>query len=168
MSSQTLLIGGLAAALLFLMPPAPAGAEPRGLQNVGEASPTHAQVAHRRHQAIAAFRRRHAGPHAMHRRPGYAHLARPSLHRGFAHGPHRKVQARAAYGGPGAFRRAAYRSFDQGYAYPGYRPRVSYAPRYGLVAELAYRFSAPPVYGSTIAGPSPSLPLYNRPSCPCY
>jgi hypothetical protein len=53
---------------------------------------------------------------------------------------------RAAFG---AFRRHRYRA-----AY-----RVSYAPTYWVYA---------PVYGATIAGPSPSLPLYNRPSCPCY
>ncbi|CAA9325356.1 MAG: hypothetical protein AVDCRST_MAG90-1305 [uncultured Microvirga sp.] len=162
MSSRTLLIGGLAAALLCLAAPDAANAEPRSLQNVGGSGAAHAQVAHRRQQAIAAFRRRHAGPNAMHRRAGPAHLARPSLHRGFARAPHRKFQARAAYGRPGAFRRAA----DRGYAYPGQGPRGFHAPRYGLVAELAYRFGTP-VYGSAIAGSSPSLPLYNRPSCAC-
>ncbi len=87
---------------------------------------------------------------------------RPSSHRGFARGPHRGFHPRAVYARPGVFRRPADRRFDRGYGRPGY------APRYGLIAELSHRVYAQPVYGSTIAGPSPSLPLYNRPSCGCY
>lgn len=138
---------GLAAALLSLAAPAPASAEPP-LAESGHTADSYATYPRR--QAIAAFGRRHSGAHALHRHPGQARAMRPSLHR------------------PGVFRRAADRAFDRGHrAWPRARPRArSFSARraYRVTHAPIYRVYAEPIYGSTVAGSSPSLPLYNRPN----
>lgn len=134
---------GLAAALLSLAAPAPASAEPR-LAGSGHTADSCATYP-RRH-AIAAFGHRHSGAHALRRHPGHARALRPSLHR------------------PGVFRRGADRAFDRGHRA---RPRArsfSARPAYRVTHAPIYRVYAEPIYGSTVAASSPSLPLYNRPN----
>lgn len=152
---------GLAAALFSLAPLTQAAAEPRALQKVGDET----RVAHPRHQAIAAFRRRHGARAATGHHHGRAHAMRVSAHRRFARAPYGGFRPRTAYARP-SLRRAAFAAF------PRHRHRLAYRSGYG---HLTYRVSYvpadriyAPVYGATIAGPSPSLPLYNRPSCYCH
>jgi len=121
MSPQNLLLAGLAAALLSLAPLGPAAAAPRSPEARGE----HAQVAHSRGKAVAAFRRRQAGAPG-----GRAHKVRYPRHHG-AVLVRRKIVVRTV--------------------------RPVYPVSYTL-----------PVCASTIAGPSLVLPLYNRPSGPCW
>lgn len=168
MSPKNLIVGGLAAALLSLAPVPWASAAPRGVHESGAHAVVHGRVRHgSRHEAIAAFRRRHSDRHAMRRPHRSMHGARASR----ALGPYRGFHPRAVHGAAGTARpaaqrgrRFAHRSYAYGGVYGGSYPQPPYDhARYGWT----YGAYAPRVYGGTIAGPSPSLPLYNRPSCGC-
>jgi hypothetical protein len=85
-----------------------------------------------------------------------------SAHRRFVQTPHGGFRPRTAYARP-VLPRAAYG------ALPWRRHHVAYRsgsgrPAYRVSHARAYWVHAP-IYGATIAGPSPSKPLYNRPSC---